>query len=195
MTPNKNNLKHMEWAIRSRYSNQLSSLQLLTLFENHEEIWKTQRFSKAAQDLIAAAFSLWRAAFLADKSGKRSAVFADGKKFLGNLIEDNSIAYVNDKNAREWTFNYYTRNARYALQILNEYWPDEVPKYKGEKRTATKRWDYCQQLLDEAVAGFKKLVEAKALQAEQVKRRRIARSESKRHRAKVRAMTLADRTK
>jgi hypothetical protein len=56
---------HLQWAISIRARNQLCSLNLLALFEEYEEQWKTKKFARAAQDLSAAAFSLWRAAFLA----------------------------------------------------------------------------------------------------------------------------------
>jgi hypothetical protein len=183
-------LKHLEWAIRSRYSNQQCSLKLLALFEDHETIWKTQKLARAAQDLIAVAFSLWRAAFLADKSGSREAVFAHGKEFLARLIEDNSISYPQDKTAREWTFNYYTRNARSSLQILNQFWPDEVPAYEGKKRTATERWDYCQQLLDQAITGFQKRIQTINTQKERTTHANKRRVDRKRKRATVRKMTL-----
>src|SRR5271168_3806411 len=42
------------------------------LFELYDDFWKGKEAAKAAQDLVAVAFSLWRAAFLAEKSGKRT---------------------------------------------------------------------------------------------------------------------------
>jgi hypothetical protein len=193
VTTDQNKLGHLEWAIHSRHSNQRCALRLLALFEKYETTWKTQKPSRAAQDLMAVAFSLWRAAFLADKSGSRQMVFAHGKDFLERLIEDNAISYIQDKTAREWTFNYYTRNARSSLQVLRQYWPDEVPAYVGAKRTATERWDYCQQLLDQAVAGFEKRMESLRRKAEQVKERRIRRGKKKKQRAIVRKMKFASK--
>jgi hypothetical protein len=75
MSTPKTNLEHLEWAIQSRAKNQITSLRLLRLFEEHESTWKTSKFARAAQDLIAVSFSLWRAAFLADKTSKRADVF------------------------------------------------------------------------------------------------------------------------
>lgn len=139
-------LEHLEWAIERRAANQRSCLKLLKLFVEHPQIWKTKRFSFAAQDLVAVGFSLWRAAFLAERTGKREAVFGDAKEFLGRMIEDNSIAYPQDKLLREWTFNYYTRSARFTLQNLADGWPEAVEEYATGTRTPTDRWDYCQGL-------------------------------------------------
>lgn len=172
----------------------MSALRLLRLFEQNDARWQTKKYSKAAQELSSASFSLWRAAFLADKSGKRTAVFAHSKDFIAKVIEDNAISYPADKSAREWTFNYYTRNARNSLQIISHYWPDVVSKYVGSKMSATERWDYCQDKLDEALGGFERLLDAQAAAKEAKAERSIRRSDTKRKRATVRAMTLASRT-
>ena len=188
------NLEHLEWAIKSRAKNQRACLDLLRLFEEYEDIWKTKDYSKAAQDLIAIAFSLWRAAFLAEKSGKRSEVFAHGRDFLAKLIEDNAISYVQGKNALEWTFNYYTKNARSSLTLLYSYW-EEVPKYQGKARPARERWDYCQELLDTAIKSFEASLSTKASDLEERAKARKVKQEAGERRAKSRAITLAARSK
>jgi len=158
MTTTKTKLKHLEWALQSRARNQKCSLRLLRLFYDYEDLWTTKRFSQAGQDLIAVSFSLWRAAFLADRTGNREDVFAHGKEFLEKIIEDNSISYPQDRKSKEWTFNYYTRNARSGLEKLSDSWSETVPAYEAQKGTATARWEYCQKLLDEAVDGFERLL-------------------------------------
>ena len=193
MTVAEKKLKHLEWAIQSRARNQRCSLKLLTLFEEHESIWKTSRFARAAQDLVAVSFSLWRAAFLADKTAKRIAVFEHGKVFLERVIEDNAISYPQDKASKEWTFNYYTRNARTSLENLAKFWKDIAPPYQGRKRRPMERWDYCQSLLEEAVTNFEKLLRDRRAANEQVQQRRTVRSERRQRRAKVRQLTLAQR--
>jgi hypothetical protein len=136
---------------------------------------------------------LWRAAFLAEKTGRRGAVFAHGRDFLERLIEDNSISYPQDKIAREWTFNFYTRNARFSLEFLAKYWKDEVPLYKGDTRNAIQRWDYCQSLLDQAVVNFEELLKAKKKAQDDRTKARDVRQGAKQRHAKVRRLTLADR--
>jgi hypothetical protein len=193
MNSNQSKLKHLEWAIESRHINQKSSLRLLSLFKSYGEIWKTKKFSRAAQDLTGVAFSLWRAAFLAEKSGSRAAVFDHGTAFLEKVIDENAISFPNDKKSREWTFNYYTRNARCSLQVLNKYWPEEVAPYAGKKRNPTERWEYCQQLLDDAVTKFERRLKTVKLKMEQINRARTVRVERDKRRATVRKMTLAGR--
>jgi len=188
-------LSHLQWAIASRATNQRCCLALLRLFEEYPHLWRTQRFSRGAQDLTAVAFSLWRAAFLAEKSGKRVEVFAAAKIFLTHIIEDNAISYPQDKKSNEWTFNYYTRTARSALQTLAQFWPEVAPKYEGLKRNPTQRWDYCQELLDTTVEKFEMVLKQKQDQVDRSKAAKTARSEKKKRRRKVREMTLASRTR
>lgn len=196
MTPTqRKKIEHLKWAIESRYRNQRCAVRLLGLFMEHEELWKTQTWSRAAQDLLAASFSLWRAAFLADKTAKRVAVFSHGTEFLEKVIEDNAISYVQDRKSNEWTFNYYTRNARSSLETLHEYWPEHVPSYVGKKRTPVERWDYCQDLLDRAVSGFERKaagIEANKNEASQKRNTRVA---AKARKTKSRSITLASRKK
>jgi hypothetical protein len=193
VTSKTNKVTHLQWAINSRSRNQTAALRLLELFVKYENLWKAQKLSRAAQDLIGVTFSLWRAAFLADKSGRRADVFDHGRLFLERLIEDNAIAYPQDKTCREWSFNYYTRSARSSLQVLNEYWPVEAPRYVAKKRNATQRWEYCQDLLDQAVAGFEGRLRKTQATNEHIadaKARRVAR---KKKRAIVRNLTLTAR--
>jgi len=193
MAQTNHKLEHLDWAIKSRAQNQRSCLALLTLFENDSEFWKEKKAARAAQDLVAVAFSLWRAAFLAEKTGKRADVFAHGRDFLAKLIEDNAISYVQDKNSKEWTFNYYTKNARSSLTLLNKYW-NEVPSYEGKTRAARERWDYCQSLLDVAINNFELTLGSRKAQKDKRAEARTVREGAKRRRAKVREITLSQRS-
>jgi hypothetical protein len=120
-------------------------------------------------------------------------VFDDATEFLECMIEDNAISYPQDKRSKEWTFNYYTRNARAALENLHRFWPKLTPQYEGKKRNARERWEYCQELLQAAVGGF----EAKALEeeakAEAAQKAADGRRAAKERRRKSRAVTLAQR--
>lgn len=184
---------HLEWAIRSRARNQECCLKLLRLFDEDPAFWKTKTASRASQELLAVAFSLWRAAFLADKTGKREQVFTHGRDFLARLIEDNAIAYPQDKTAREWSFNYYTRNARYSLEFLASYWKHGLPKYAGATRNAVERWDYCQDLLDQGVAHFGTLISERRIIKERKTAGRAVREDAKKRRRTVRELTAPDR--
>src|SRR5689334_2535774 len=100
MTDGVDRTEHFQWLVDSRNRNQTCSLRLRLLLKDHEKRWKTKQLSMGAQELISVCFSLWRAVFLSEKTGKRSAVFDDGLKFLERIIEDNAIAYAQDKAMR-----------------------------------------------------------------------------------------------
>jgi hypothetical protein len=193
MNANQDKLNHLDWSVRGRARNQTCSISLLRLFEKYESNWKSRKYSRAAQALIAISFSLWRAVFLADKTGKRANVFAQGKEFLERVIEDNAISYIQDKNAREWTFNYYTRNARSWLEELAMHWPSQVPKYQREQRGPKDRWDYCQDLLSKAVSNFEDHLDKRKIDAEKRRSIRARRTQKRQQRKTVRALTLASR--
>jgi hypothetical protein len=186
-------LAHYGWAVEGRYKNQLCSVRLLRLFETYEETWVTLKYSRAAQDLLSVAFSLWRAAFLAEKESARKKVFADGKTFLEAIIRSNAIGYVQDYNAREWTFNYYTRNARYGLQNLNKFWNDIALPYEGKKRSATDRWDYCHELLNQTVTNFEVHLQMRREQEDRRRKKNENKAKVKKRRRDVRLLTEPDR--
>lgn len=176
-------LEHLSWAIESRARNQKSSLRLLALLRSYEHLWKTQDLSKATQDLIGVAFSLWRAAFLADKTAKRKMVYSHGVAFLEKIIENNSISFANDQSSNEWTFNYYTKNARSSLTLLANGW-NTLPRYKGGSRKPTERWDYCQELFDQMLDGFEAILREKQTEVDRIKAAKAKRAETKANRAK-----------
>ena len=100
------------------------------------------------------------------------------------------MSYVQDKNAREWTFNYYTRTASYSLEFLSEYWPDHMSAYVKGTRNATERWAYCQSLLDEAVLGFERHLEDRKKAREARKRKDSVKAAASERRLKSRATTI-----
>ena len=106
---------HLRWLIDCRTQNQNVSLQLYEILKSNPEAGKTRE----GQHLVAVAFSLWRAAFLADRTGSRQARSKNAEIFLHRMLADNAITY----DSREWTFNYYIDNARYRLEELKDLWP------------------------------------------------------------------------
>jgi hypothetical protein len=145
--------EHLAWLVDSRTANQKTSLQLFRLFKDHPETIKNPKYSGSATALVAISFSLWRAAFLADKSGTDEATIKDAEYFLGKMIVDNAIAYPQDRKAREWTFNYYAANARSRLDRLARKWPDILPDAPA-RYIATDRWNYLQSALEKSVSYF-----------------------------------------
>ena len=176
-------LDHLAWAIESRARNQRSSLRLLGLFRKYEHFWKTQDLSKATQDLIGVAFSLWRAAFLADKVAKREEVFAHGVDFLGKIIDSNSISFATDKASNEWTFNYYAKNARLSLTLIADNW-DGFPRYDAIRKTPMERWDHSQDLFEQILDGFEAILIGKQAEVDRIEAKKVRRAETKANRAK-----------
>ncbi|MGM4917477.1 hypothetical protein [Tardiphaga sp. 813_E8_N1_3] len=195
MTDKKADLEQIKWAVESRSRNQMSVIRLLELFDKYEARWNSKKYSRAAQDLSSVAFSLWRAAFLADKSSKRSDVFAKARAFLTRVVEENAIGFPQDKQWRDWTFNYYSRSAQYSLQHLAQTWSEVAPAFVNEIRSPSERWDYCQDLLDQAINGFSSALEQKIVQKEKRDAANARAAERKRNRRKVRDITLAERKK
>lgn len=187
-------LEHLEWAVESRARNQRCAVSLLRLFVEHEARWKTKKWARAAQDLLSVSFSLWRAAFLADKKGQRAAVFSNGVEFLEKIIEDNAISYIQDRKCKNWTFNYYTRTARASLTQLAQHWPDQVSPYAGNQRTATQRWDYCQDLLQDAVARFEVLATELQTRDDAATKAQQRKAAARKRKKMSREVTLAART-
>ena len=158
--------------------------EVLTLLRTYEHFWITQDLSKATQDLTGIAFSLWRAAFLADKKGKRDMIFAHGVDFLEKVIESNAISFATDMNSNEWTFNYYTKNARSSLTLLAHGWPDSLPLYEGGSRKPTDRWDYCQELFEQMLDCFEKILIDKTDEVARIEAARVKRDQTKAKRAR-----------
>lgn len=139
--------EHLKWVVDSRYANQRAAVRLFNLFETHLTKVRSKRFSTISQRMVSVCFSLWRAAFLSDKTGKRSAVVDDAKAFLGKMLTDNAITYPQDRSTREWTFNYYIANAESVLLKLSANWKEIQDKIsEPRKRSKTKtvsmtRWN------------------------------------------------------
>ena len=155
--------KHIEWLIKSRFANQNSSLLLHKLLDTHfNEIKRNVDKSKKSQILTAICFSLWRAAFLADKTSSREAVLKHAQSFLEKMLADNAITYPQDRASREWTFNYYVNNAKDNLLTLAKYWPEVRDTLSAEKKVEKgttapgRRWDRHQSALDVALNSFQR---------------------------------------
>ena len=145
----------MEWLVLQRSENQASCLELHKLLTKHAEQWKQGDYFFASVSLVGAAFSLWRAVFLADKrEATRTAVFDHSIKFLETMILDNAISYATDKRNNEITFNYYSENARLRLIDLTVEWPKLLEPWEYKLRDPKPRWEYNQRRLNDAIRRF-----------------------------------------
>lgn len=149
---------HLRWLVQSRSTNQLAALQLLEVLDlNYCAIQESPELSRRAQCLVGACFSLWRAAFLADKKGKADAVIEHTREFLAKIVEHNAIAYPQDYSSREWTFNYYMNNAGDCLLAASVEWPEieeELAQPGGVR--PRRRWERYQGAFESAVEAFRK---------------------------------------
>ncbi|HWU54093.1 MAG TPA: hypothetical protein VN175_01245 [Rhizomicrobium sp.] len=150
--------KHLKWLIEARAENQRSALELLELCRTHEKKLKDHKLfpdydaSVVAQVLISIAFSLWRAAFLADID--RSKGVDHAISFLDKLLVDNAINYTQDRGARAWTWAYYMTNAAAHLFDLKDTWPDFDVRDDASLDPCA-RWDLHQKQFSLAVARFR----------------------------------------
>ena len=152
-----NKIDHMKWQVKWRSKNQECSLSLFELLNRHPKRWQQDAYYDAALQMSGAAFSLWRAVFLADKEKRtREAVLQHSMDFLEAVILDNAISYLQDKKTNEWTFNYYVGNARLRLIKLSNDWHKlgVVPEWESKTRPPKSRWVYAHEFLCEAIEGF-----------------------------------------
>jgi uncharacterized membrane protein len=121
------NPKHLKWLVESRRQNQEISAHLYELMTL--KCWKPPKLGYEAKTLVGIGFSLWRAAFLANKSGKLEETNAHATYFLGEMLETNAIAFTQDK------INYIFEHIRFGwatprneLEIISQEEGEDVLK-------------------------------------------------------------------
>jgi hypothetical protein len=105
----------LEWLVTAR--NKVQSL-LFRLYEHWDTLPSFRR-----QAALAAAFSLWRAAFLLVKETEQPIERVDiaAKKFLERVIRTNAISFNDDLKMRSWSSVYYVENAITRINNLTGY--------------------------------------------------------------------------
>jgi len=158
------NIEHLAWAIKSRRRIQSATLQLYELMLSQSA---TTEQRKQMLELAAVAFSLWRAAFLADRKAGTEARTVHAREFVLKMLTDNSIAFAQDRAGRNWTFSYYIDNAYHRLEKLKmSSFPGIgplVPSTRKVPRTARRRWDCLQDGLEVALAVLQKQLKVSSL--------------------------------
>lgn len=120
MIPNKSrsDVKHLAWAIEHRAEIQRTLLALYELsFGLDSDPFKLTLFN----DLVGAAFSLWRAVFLADKSRNYGEVHESATEFLERVVTTNAITFGDDRASSAWSVGYYLDNAKLRLDSACKY--------------------------------------------------------------------------
>ncbi len=156
--------EHLTWLVKSRSDNQKTTLKLyLAIERNKQSVERNIAYAEVAQELAAIAFSLWRAVFLSDLTEDVETQMIDVQRFLGTLISHNTIAYQQDRNSREWTFQYYLNNARERLLAIAGRKPLpilNVNEIDIGARSAKEDWEIAERALSKAIERFAKLTQA-----------------------------------
>lgn len=155
---NDSSSEHFDWLVAGRSRNQQTTLDLYKLIEaNNAFLAENIALQEGAYQLVAIAFSLWRAVFLSDLTGEPADQLADARKFLRSLIAHNAVLYQTDFNTREWTFRYYLDNALSRLKNLPE---KLLPKDQQatEATSAKEDWTNAQAALDRATQNFAEMI-------------------------------------
>jgi hypothetical protein len=112
----------LEWLIPQRSRIQISASELLSLLQdNIDKFPKNPDLEEVAGLMTGAAFSLWRAVFLAPErpTGTKDMI-GTGIQFLDKFLRDNSISYSDEKKRRDWSFGYYLNSARFRLRYAKD---------------------------------------------------------------------------
>jgi hypothetical protein len=113
--------------------------------DNEEKLKTDDELADFAQGLVSVCFSLWRAVFLSDISDYEHGNVTDAKSFLGNLLLHNMVAYPQDRNMRDWTFEYYVNNARHRLEKISDARNDILPAALVARMLTGHSKDYWEQ--------------------------------------------------
>lgn len=108
-------VEHLRWAIDQRGEIQKSLLAIYECIKRHHVSTANIDTQHMLNYLVGAAFSLWRAVFLADTFRNYEAIQKSQLGFLEKLLSDNSISFADDKNNRGWSVGYYLENSKLRL--------------------------------------------------------------------------------
>ena len=113
----KSDVEHLRWAVDQRAEIQRT---LLALYEYVRKTTSAAGYADPKayllDNLIGAAFSLWRAAFLVETFRTDENILRSQETFLAKVISDNSIQFGDDKINRAWTVGYYLDNAKLRIE-------------------------------------------------------------------------------
>jgi hypothetical protein len=107
--------EHLGWAIDQRAAAQRTLLALHTFVKSNPAHVQDPKTLLLIDLLIGAAFSLWRAVFLADTFRDVVRVQQSQEAFLLKVLTNNAITFPDDRANRDWTVGYYLENAKLRL--------------------------------------------------------------------------------
>lgn len=132
MTEVEPDIEHLRWAIDCRADIQHTLLALYTFVRRPSLDQRDWVRPHLLDDLIAAAFSLWRAAFLAEHVRTADSIREAQQRFLATVIATNAINFPDDRRNSAWSVSFYLENAKHRLmkahQIAQHYMDHESLK-------------------------------------------------------------------
>ena len=108
-------IAHLEWAIDQRAKIQYTLLALYQYIRKNAPEQRDWVKPSLLDDLIAAAFSLWRAVFLAENVRTRVSIHEAQENFLATVVATNAINFPDDRRTSAWTVSFYLENAKHRL--------------------------------------------------------------------------------
>lgn len=132
---------HLVWSLPRRGDVQTETFRLYRLMG----ISTTNAIGRRRRVLAGVAFSLWRAVFLAHRTGATEQKNAEAKAFLQKILTSNAITFGDDRVTQEWTFRFYMDSARLRLEELQKHWPT----------IQIKMWSKSEQQFDGLLFAFK----------------------------------------
>ena len=113
--------EHLVWAIDQRAEVQRTLLMLYRFVRDNLPERLDFDIRYLLDLLIGAAFSLWRAVFLAETFRDIVQIHKSQEAFLEKVITDNAITFADDKANRDWTVEYYLENTKFRLERAISY--------------------------------------------------------------------------
>jgi len=107
-------LNHLNWAVEQRAEIQRTLLALYGYVRYNEP--RQIPTTLLTDHCIAAAFSLWRAVFLADKVRTVFSAHEAQTNFLETVVTTNAINFPDDRRNSAWSVSFYLENAKHRLQ-------------------------------------------------------------------------------
>jgi hypothetical protein len=156
----------LEWVVTNRSKNQQLALELYKILITADLAPENPLLGVAAF-LVSIVFSLWRAVFLCPDVADRVEALTNAQKFLAEVIEDNFVSYLRDKQSLNWTFPYYVNNASLRLERITVTRPDILPRSslptdfvttitRGNPKDG---WLLCHDAAERAVANLAKVLQ------------------------------------
>jgi hypothetical protein len=122
----KPDIEHLRWAIDQRANVQHTLLAHYAYVRRSRsrEGWVEP---KLLDHCIAAAFSLWRAVFLAEIVRTYDNIDKAQEEFLASVISTNAITFGDDRRNSAWTVSFYLENAKHRLAQAHDIVSHHIP--------------------------------------------------------------------